>query len=239
MRARLSVALHAVSVRRGKRVGAQEHIARTQGRRALGAHRLERIGEDAAPQTDCGGRVADTHRPREARLSRGRARHFSGPGEAADRLSRQRAAGQIRALWLESEPARAARHGLAPHGSAARAGRPGRAPENRRDALGVRAHGARRSTLCVAVLWTETDRAARPRALPIAGLALARRVLQRARRALPRAHRPDARRRARPGLIVDRGGAPRARCSPGYPRGDRARGGAASRGPAAETRRAR
>ena len=221
MRARLSVALHAVSVRRGKKWALKNIIARLKG-----GERWALIGQNGSGKTQLLKLIAadvwPTPTGREKLVYRVGAPQFDPDrGEAADRLSRQRAAGQILALRLGSRACAicSPRACTAPICCSRRSPPPsaGRSP--------------RRSAACG--LTRLGDRTLLHRC-PMGrnGLALLARALCQAPdwllldefyngldAALPRAHRPDARRGARPGLIMDRGGASRARCSRGAPAG--------------------
>ena len=110
----------------------------------MGAHRLERVGQDAAPQTDRGrtcGRLPPA--ARSSPTGSGGALHLSGSGEARIAYLGGELQDKYARYGWNPRRARAARHRLAPHRSAARAGHRGRAPEDLGDARGMRSHGAR------------------------------------------------------------------------------------------------
>ena len=237
----LRVSLHAVSVRRGKQVGAPGYLARARG----AAERWALVGENGAGKTQllkllAGRCLADPHRPRST-ASTARAAAKSDLIEAKRRIAYL--GGELQDKYARYGWNLSVRDlvatGLAPHGSAARAGhaRPSAGRSRRRCRPAV--CRARRRTILVAVVRTEAARVARARAVPGSRLAAARRALQRAGRRLPRAHRSAARGRARQRLLVDRRGASRGRCAGRHARGDRARGRAARSGACAAPRGAR
>ncbi len=157
------------------RVGAQGHHARARARRALGAHRRERLGQDPAPQADRRRRVADSHGPRKhASIGSGGARPISSRpksriaylgGELQDKYAR---------YGWDLERPRSGRDRAAPDRLAASAGQRRRAAAGRRDARRVRPHASRATQVLDALVRAEAARAAGACARAGARLAAAR-----------------------------------------------------------------